>query len=119
MKSHKDLDVWKLSIELVTKVYKITQEFPEEEKYGLTSQIRRAAVSVPSNIAEGAARGSDKDFVRFLYFSLGSIMELETQFIIAKNLKYINNNTFEEVDSEIERIGKMLNGLIKYLKNKN
>lgn len=118
MKTHKDLDVWNLSIELVTAIYKITQKFPEEEKYGLTAQIRRAAVSIPSNIAEGAARGSDKEFIRFLYFSMGSTMELETQFIISKNLSYLNEETFNKINTELNSIGKMINGLIKHLKNR-
>ena len=72
MKTHKDLDVWKLSIDFVTDIYKVTSSFPKEDQFGLTNQIRRAAVSVPSNIAEGAARNSDKEFLRFLYISLGS-----------------------------------------------
>jgi four helix bundle protein len=75
---HKDLDVWKRSMDLVVKVYQITKLFPDTEKYGLTSQMRRAAVSIPSNIAEGAARKGDKEFIQFLYISIGSLSELET-----------------------------------------
>jgi four helix bundle protein len=75
---HKDLDVWKRSMDLVVKVYQITKLFPDTEKYGLTSQMRRAAVSIPSNITEGAARKGDKEFIQFLYISIGSLSELET-----------------------------------------
>ena len=113
--NHKELDVWKESIELTKKIYNITKNFPKEELYGLTSQIRRASVSIPSNIAEGSARNSDKEFIQFLYVSLGSLSELETQLIISKEIGY-NEALFEE---EIEKIKKMILGLIKYLKNKN
>jgi len=78
MKTHKDLEVWKISIEMVTNIYKITRIFPKEEIYGLTNQMRRAAVSVPSNIAEGSGRNSNKEFVQFLYYAVGSLSELET-----------------------------------------
>jgi four helix bundle protein len=88
MASHIELDVWKLSMDLVVEVYSITNNFPKEEVYGLTQQIRRSAVSIPSNIAEGAARESDKEYIRFLYISLGSLSELETQLLIGKRLAY-------------------------------
>ena len=78
IKTHKDLDVWKLSIQLVKNIYQLTSKFPSEEKFGLVAQIRRAAVSIPSNISEGEARNSDKDYIRFLYISLGSLSEIET-----------------------------------------
>lgn len=94
MKTHKDLDVWKLSIDFVTDIYKITSSFPKEEQFGLTNQIRRAAVSVPSNIAEGAGRNSDKEFLRFLYISMGSIQEIYTQLLIALNLDFISSPDF-------------------------
>ena len=83
---YQDLEVWKKSIELVKSIYILTHNFPEDEKYGLTSQIRRAVVSIPSNIAEGSARTTTKDFSHFLAISLGSVAELETQLIIWKNL---------------------------------
>jgi four helix bundle protein len=108
---HKDLDVWKKSMALVLDVYKSTQNFPTHELYGLTSQMRRSAVSIPSNIAEGAARNSEKEFIRFLYISLGSLAELETQLIIAHELKYLQDG-FEH---KIIAIKKMLNGLIAAL----
>lgn len=114
MKSHKDLDVWKNAISFVTDIYRVSHTFPSSEIYGLTSQMRRAAVSVPSNIAEGAARGSKKEFVRFLHISLGSLAELETQLLIATNLEYLENT--DVLDSELLTIRKMLLGLIRSLK---
>lgn len=90
MKTHKDLDVWKKSVDFVTDLYKVTQDFPKEELYGLTSQMRRAAISIPSNIAEGSARQGNKELVQFLCIALGSAVELDTQLNIARNLTYIN-----------------------------
>ena len=118
VKTHKDLDVWKKSVDFVTMLYKTTTNFPKEEIYGLTNQMRRAAVSIPSNIAEGAARKSNKEFIQFLYIALGSGVEIETQLIISKNLGYINQASFDELDKERDEIGRMLFGLIKYRKNK-
>ena len=114
MNTHKDLDVWKLSIDLVEKIYSITNQFPAQEKYGLNNQLQRSAVSVPSNIAEGAARSSDKDYIRFLYISLGSLSELETQLIIAERIKYLKSL---EILEDIKQIRKKLLNLIKYLKD--
>jgi four helix bundle protein len=114
IKSHKDLDVWKRAINLVTAVYAVSRGFPADEIYGLTSQMRRAAVSIPSNIAEGAARDSKKDFVRFLYIALGSLAELETQLLIAYNLSFLNET--DELSSEVKEIRNMLLGLIRHLR---
>ena len=114
--NHKDLDVWKESMLLAKDVYLLTNTFPKEELYGITSQIRRSVVSVPSNIAEGAARSSDKEFIQFLYISLGSLAEMETQLILALDLKFTNN---QEFFSKIEKIRMKILGLIKYLKNKS
>lgn len=114
MKSHRDLDVWKRSMSIVCTVYDQTRRFPSEEIYGLTSQMRRAAVSIPSNIAEGAARGSQKDFLRFLSISLGSLAELETQILIAVDLNYLPTNNGLEL--ELDRIRRMLNGLMNSIK---
>jgi len=86
--NHKDLEVWKESMLLAKEAYLLTKSFPKEELYGITSQIRRASVSVPSNIAEGAARSSDKEFIQFLYISLGSLSELETQILLSRDLGY-------------------------------
>ena len=114
MSTHKDLKVWEKSMDLVVSTYKLSSHFPAAEKFGLTSQMRRAAVSVPSNIAEGAARNSTKEYIRFLYISLCSLSELETQFLISKRLEYIN----DILEESIIEISKMLLGLIKNLKSK-
>ena len=109
---YKELEVWKKSIEFVKTVYMVTNEFPQEEKFGIVSQIRRAAISIPSNIAEGATRFSDKDSSRFMDIALGSISELETQLIISKELGFIEN-----VDNELEtlkQINAMTLGLRKF-----
>lgn len=118
MKTHKDLEVWQKAIVFVTDVYNQTCDFPKEEMYGLISQLRRSAVSVPSNIAEGAARQSNKEFIQFLYVDLGSLVELDTQLIIAKNLNFLSNESLNDLQSKTDEIGKMLNGLIKYRKSK-
>lgn len=113
---HKELDVWKRSVELVTQIYKLTKSFPPEEKFGITAQIRRSAISIPSNIAEGCGRKGDKELIHFLYTSLGSASELETQIIIAANLQYLEES--EKLLNDIADIKKMLLGLIRYLSNK-
>jgi four helix bundle protein len=113
VKSHKDLDVWKLSMVLVEHIYAITKKFPKEETYGLSLQLRRAGVSVCSNIAEGAARGHDKEFSQFLYIALGSISEIETQLEIARRLGYLA--TLETSNEMLTRIRKMLIGLIRHI----
>ena len=118
MRTHKDLDAWKLSVEWVVLIYQLTSTFPKEEVFGLTNQIRRAAVSIPSNIAEGAARNSNKELIQFLHISLGSQQELDTQFLIAKKLEYLTEDQYNEINIKIETVGKLLNGLIKYLKTK-
>ncbi len=118
MKTHKDLDVWKKSISLVTLIYEITNDFPQTEIYGLTNQIRRCAVSIPSNIAEGSGRQSDKEFIQFLHISLGSLSELETQLIIATNIGFLKESTQSDLLMNVEEIRKMLIGLIKFVKNR-
>lgn len=114
LKGHKDLDAWKKSIDLVECLYKQTKEFPKEENYSLTSQIRRSAISIPSNIAEGAARNSKKEFIQFLFVALGSAAELETQLIIAERLGYISSSSGLLIN--LGDIKKMLVGLIAYLR---
>jgi four helix bundle protein len=111
--THRNLDVWKKSIDFVTTIYKTTESFPKSEIYGLTSQIRRSAVSIPSNIAEGATRKSKIEFKQFLYIALSSAAELETQLIIANNLNYINVHEFESVLEKLYAISRMTQGLIK------
>ncbi len=113
MNNHKDLDAWKESMNMVVNVYDLTKSFPQEELYGLSSQIKRSAISVPSNIAEGAARSSRAEFIRFLNISLGSLSELETQLILAMRLNYINN---QSIFDKIIDIRKIICGLINYLK---
>ena len=118
MQSYKELDVWRKAVDLVILVYSVSKNFPSEEKFGLTSQIQRAAVSVPSNIAEGWGRSSTIDYIRFLRMSKGSLLELETQMIIAERLDYLESVQAEELCFKIEEIGRMLNGLIMSLKSK-
>ncbi|MFT5876437.1 MAG: four helix bundle protein [Salibacteraceae bacterium] len=114
--THKDLEVWKLSLDLVVSIYDLTKMFPDDEKYGLTSQMRRAAVSIPSNISEGAGRSSTKEFIRFLDIATGSLSELETQLIIVIRLGFIKKQNL--LDEEIVIIQKMLFKLKESLKRK-
>jgi len=116
MNRYKNLNVWRRSVEFATKVYEVTANFPPEEKYGLTSQMRRCAVSIPSNIAEGASRSSKKDFKLFLEYAYGSANELETQLHISSNLKYVNPESYESLTNEIEEIQKMIYSFSKTLK---
>ncbi len=115
IKTHKDLDVWKEAMKLAKEVYRLTSGFPKEEIYGLTAQIRRSVVSIPSNIAEGAARNSDKEFVQFLYIALGSIAELETQLLLSKDLAFCQSTG---ADEDLDRIRKMIAGLIRHVKGR-
>ena len=110
IKTHKDLAVWKEAVTLAKEVYRLTANFPKEETYGLVSQIRRAAVSIPSNIAEGAARNSNKEFIQSFYVSSGSLAESETQLLLSRELGFLKN---EEINGNIEQIRKMLSGLSK------
>ena len=106
---------WQKSHELVLKIYEITKEFPREEQFGLTSQIRRAAVSIPSNIVEGKARGSNKEYKRFLLVARGSLEEVKYQLLLAKDLKYINEQTYKEIYKNMDEVGRLLGGLINKL----
>ncbi|PIP11834.1 MAG: hypothetical protein COT45_04755 [bacterium (Candidatus Stahlbacteria) CG08_land_8_20_14_0_20_40_26] len=116
MKGHHRLDVWKRSIEFVSAIYRLTADFPDIEKFGLISQMRRSAVSISSNIAEGAGRGSKREFRNFLSYSQGSIAELETQLIISGQLKFIQKPELEPLLNELEEISRMVIGLQKTLK---
>jgi len=116
---YRDLAVWQKSMTLVTNVYLITKQFPREETYALTNQIRRAAVSIPSNIAEGKSRRSTKDFIRFAMIARGSIAELETQLLISQNLSYVSNDKLEPLLKDTAEVGRMLNGLISKMETPN
>ena len=117
MKDYKELEIWKKGIMFVLVVYEAIKHFPKDEKFALTDQIKRAAVSIPSNIAEGASRNTTKEFIQFLYIALGSASERETQIIIAEKLGYIKND--QRLLSEITVMRKMLNALISSLKRQN
>jgi four helix bundle protein len=117
-KPHHNLEVWKRSLNFVTEIYIITGNFPPDEKFGLVSQMRRAAVSIVSNIAEGAARNSRKEFINFLHIAQGSAAELETQTIISRNLNFINSKQSEPLLQELEEISRMIIGLQKSLRCK-
>ena len=112
-KPHKRLKAWQLGMDIAVNVYKITERFPVEEKFGLTSQMRKCGVSIPSNVAEGAARNSKKEFVNFLYISLGSLSELDTQLELANRLEFLDNKTWKELDAQLIEEDKVLSGLIK------
>ena len=110
---YKDLEVWKEAINLTTEVYAITKTFPDDEKYGLINQMRRAVVAIPSNIAEGSSRKSDKDTVRFVDIAIASLDELDTQIIISQNLGYLKDS--EEIKAKIDKLFALLRGLQKYM----
>ena len=118
METHKDLRVWQQSMEMVTSIYLMTKTFPKEELFGLVAQMHRAAVSVLSNIAEGYARGTDREKLHFLRISSGSISEIETQLMLSLNLGYIGQETYDELSELITSIWKQLNSLISFLKNR-
>ncbi|MBI4644837.1 MAG: four helix bundle protein [Deltaproteobacteria bacterium] len=110
-RSYRDLDVWNLSIDLVKEVYRLTNKFPASENFGLTNQIRRAAVSIPSNIAEGQGRNSAKEFRQFLAVGIGSVAELETQLIISQAIEYISQEELNPLLNTLDRIRKMIKSL--------
>lgn len=116
--TYKDLIVWQKSIALVTSVYSLTKPFPADEKFGIVSQINRAIVSVPTNIAEGWGRESTKNYVQFLRISRGSLMEVETLLLISKNLNYIKEQDYIEISKQMDEVGKILQGLIKSINQK-
>jgi four helix bundle protein len=118
LRSYRELEVWQRAIELVEAVYVVSAGFPKEERFGLTAQMRRAAVSVPSNIAEGHARSSTRDYLRFLSISLGSLAELDTQMLIARRLRFAEEGTIGPLEQESDRLGRMLRNLIRSLKQK-
>ena len=113
IKNYQELNIWKRSVEIAIEIYNISKNFPKEELYGLTSQIRRASVSISSNIAEGFNRYHNKEFRQFLYISLGSCAEVETQLFIAQRLNYVDQEKSSKLIKELGEIGKMINSLIK------
>jgi four helix bundle protein len=114
-RGHYKLDAWRLSRQLVTAIYRLTQSFPKQEMFGLTSQMRRAAVSIPSNIAEGAARTGGREFAQFLNVARGSLSELETQLLISVDLGYIRND--DPIFTTVDRVSKLITGLHKTIRN--
>jgi four helix bundle protein len=115
--SYRDLIAWRKAMDLVTDIYRVTRSFPRDELYGLTNQLRRAAVSVPSNIAEGQARFSPKEFHHFLSHARGSLVEIETQLTIAQNLDYLSPDLAQPVLDKAAELGRVLNGLIASIKS--
>ncbi len=119
LKNYKELKVWQRSYQLCLEIYKITKRFPNEEKYGLTSQIRRAAVSVPSNISEGYGRKTTPEYIRFLYIAYGSNCEMETQILLSGDLGYIETDKLENLQERMGEVERMLKALIKSLEKKH
>ncbi len=117
VQSHKDLVVWQKAMDLVEAVYRQTQSFPKEELYGLSSQLRHAVVSIPSNIAEGQGRNGPIEFARFLNIAYGSLLEVETQLLIAFRLRYIKETDLQGIMELVSRVGQLINGLLRSLKN--
>lgn len=116
MRAHGNLEVWNKPIDFVVRIYKTTEAFPAEEKFGLTSQLRRASISIPSNIAEGAARTSKKEFPHFLSNSQGSASEVSTQLFISLRLGFIDQNLYQDLNANLNEIGKMIAGLSQHLR---
>lgn len=118
MRPHKNLDVWKKSVDFVIDIYKATENFPTDERFGLTSQLRRAAVSIPANIAEGAGRKSNKEFLNFLSIAQGSASEVETEILIAYRLDYLSLENYNSLIESLDNIGRMITGLSNHLKSR-
>jgi four helix bundle protein len=118
LRNYKDLKVWQKGYTLCLQIYEATKNFPGEERFGLSSQLRRAGVSVPSNIADGYGRKSTKEYVQFLYVSYGSICEIETQLLLARDLHYLNESSFVELNSKMREVERMLKALTKSLQRK-
>lgn len=119
MRPHETLEVWKKAIDFVVMVYERTKAFPQDERFGLTSQLRRAAVSIPANLAEGAARHSNNEFLRFISIAQGSCSEVETELLIAYRLGYLSGSDYQNTKDFADSIGKMLIGLAKHLRNRS
>ena len=117
-KPHKKLNAWTDAVDLAQQIYRVTERFPSNEQFGLTSQIRRAAVSIPSNVAEGAARQTKKEFLQFIQISKGSLSELDTQLELARRLEYLTQIEWESLNELLKRVDRMLSGLIRHLRAK-
>jgi four helix bundle protein len=115
MRPHERLDLWKKAIEFVIAIYKVTETFPKEEKFGLTSQLRRASVSIVANIAEGAGRRTPKEFRQFLSHSQGSASEVDAELIISHRLRYLSTSDYDRLTKDLDLIGRMITGLSKKL----
>jgi four helix bundle protein len=116
VRKHHELKAWQEAMELVKEIYRVTRDFPKEEIYGLVSQMRRAAVSIPSNISEGAARGGDREFIQFLIIARGSLSELETQFLISQDLGYTQD--VSDIQERIDKIFSLIGGLLRSLRER-
>ena len=116
MKDFRQLKVWERSHQLALAIYKATKEFPKEELYGLTSQIRRSSMSIPTNIAEGCGRNTDADFARFLQIAMGSASETEYQLILARDLEFLPKDAYEKLHNDVEEVKRMLASLLKTLR---
>jgi four helix bundle protein len=117
-KSHKKLDVWLKSFELTKSIYEVTKKFPSEEKYGLVSQMRRAAISIPSNIAEGSARQTNKDAMHFFIVARGSLSELDTQIELSHSLEMMDTTDYQLLTVQINSVDSLLSGFIRYRKSR-
>jgi len=118
-KPHNKFNLWSDAVDLAQQIYKITERFPSNEQFGLTSQVRRAAVSIPSNLAEGVVRQTKKEFLNFLHIAKGSLSELDTQLEIARRLEYLDQARWEALDERLEQIDRMLRGLVHSLRRRN
>ena len=118
MHRYRDLEIWKSSRKFCSSIYTVTAKFPEVEKFGLISQLRRASVSVPSNIAEGSAKSSDKDFLRFLEISLGSCFEMETQLLVSNDVGFLSQVDLDDLMKELERNIQMISKFMSFLRNR-
>lgn len=114
--SYENLEVWEQSVELASRIYEVTRDFPEEEKYGITSQLRRAAISISANIAEGSGRESSKEFSRFIGIAVGSLNEVESLIHVSKKLGYIDDKKFDDIIQLVEEVGNLCGGFRKYLR---
>lgn len=116
--TYRDLIVWRKAVDFVTRIYDATRQFPEDERFGLTSQLRRSSVSIPSNIAEGHGRYATNDYLRFLRIATGSLCEVQTQLLIAKNLSFLSESSYNQLDELTKEIERMLSSMIRKLNQK-